>query len=173
MRIIVYHAGQCDPKKCTSLKLKRHNLIRLVRRFNLLPYRAVVLTPFSPKALSPADRVQVERRGLVALDYSWERIDQTLKTPRSLLPRSLPFLLAGNPVNFGKPTKLSTVEALAAALYILGYRGQAELLLSKFKWGLNFLELNREPLDAYAQAKDSREVVELQKSFISESIPSA
>ncbi|MEM3055482.1 MAG: hypothetical protein QXM52_07245, partial [Candidatus Bathyarchaeia archaeon] len=32
IRIVVYHAGQCDPKKCTALKLKRHGLIRIVHQ---------------------------------------------------------------------------------------------------------------------------------------------
>jgi pre-rRNA-processing protein TSR3 len=80
--------------------------------------------------------------------------------------RCLPYLIAGNPVNFGKPTKLSTVEALTAALYIAGFGEEAAELLSIFKWGHTFLELNRERLEGYANARDSREVVELQKQFI-------
>jgi len=82
------------------------------------------------------------------------------------ISRCLPYLIAVNPVNYGVPTKLSTVEALAAALYIAGFGEEAERLLSIFKWGLHFLVLNRELLDSYAQAKDSAEVVELQRSFI-------
>lgn len=81
-------------------------------------------------------------------------------------PRCLPYLIAANPVNYGVPTKLSTVEALAAALYIAGFKEKGERLLSIFKWGPYFIELNRELLDGYARAKNSAEVVELQKGFI-------
>ena len=70
--------------------------------------------------------------------------------------------MAANPVNFGKPCKLSSVEALAAALYILGEKEQAGRILSKVNWGIRFLEVNREPLDLYAEAKDSSEVVKIQ-----------
>ena len=78
----------------------------------------------------------------------------------------MPFLVAANPVNFGKPFKLSTVEALAAALVILGLPWQAEAILSKFSWGHVFLDLNREPLAEYASAKDSAEVVKIQAGYL-------
>jgi len=80
--------------------------------------------------------------------------------------RCLPYLLAGNPVNFACPTKLSTAEALAAALYIAGFKKEAHRLMSIFKWGHTFIELNKEKLEKYAMAKNSSEVVEIQKSFI-------
>lgn len=78
----------------------------------------------------------------------------------------MPFLIAGNPVNFGKPTKLTTVEALAAALYIAGFKDEAAHLLSIFVWGHTFLELNSERLESYANAENSTEIVELQKRFM-------
>jgi len=86
----------------------------------------------------------------------------------NLMERALPFLVAANPVNYGKPFKLSTVEALAAGLIILGERSQAELILSKFNWGHVFLKLNHEPLQEYAAAKNSAEVVRIQNAYLSE-----
>jgi pre-rRNA-processing protein TSR3 len=80
--------------------------------------------------------------------------------------RALPFLMAANPVNFGRPCKLSSVEALAAALYIMGEKEQACIILSKVNWGIRFLEVNREPLDLYAGAKDSSEIVRIQSSYL-------
>ena len=164
--ISVYHAKQCDPKKCTALKLKRHNLVRVVNRVRRLPRGAVILNPFSDRAFSPADRERVERRGLAAIDCSWMHADEVFEFSTLGISRCLPYLIAVNPVNYGVPTKLSTVEALAAALYIAGFREEAERLLSIFKWGPHFIVLNRELLEGYAQAKDSAEVVELQRSFI-------
>lgn len=166
VKIVVYHAEQCDPKKCTALKLKRHGLIRLVHQMKFLPKRAVVLNPFSQIAFSPADRQRIESFGLAALDCSWEHAEEVLIKHARGTSRFLPFLIAGNPVNFGKPTKLTTVEALVAALYIAGFKEETLQLLSIFKWGHTFLEINQERLESYAKAKDSTAVVELQKHFI-------
>ena len=80
--------------------------------------------------------------------------------------RALPYLVAANAVNFGKPFKLSTVEAFAAALYILGEKEQAALILNKFKWGHSFIELNAESLDRYSKAKNSTEVVRIQGDYL-------
>jgi len=164
--ISVYHAKQCDPKKCTTLKLKRHNMARVVHRIRRLPHGAVILNPFSDRAFSPADRGRLERRGLAAIDCSWIHADEVFELSMRGASRCLPYLIAANPVNYGVPTKLSTVEALAAALYIVGFKEKAERLLSIFKWAPYFIELNLELLDGYAQAKNSAEVVELQKGFI-------
>lgn len=165
MELLIYHADQCDPKKCSGRKLARFGLARLVRHVNQLkPF--LVLSPFSEKALSPEDRVT---RGLAALDCSWAHAEEVFDRFR-LKERALPFLVAANPVNFGKPFKLSTVEALAAGLVILGEPKQAEMILSKFSWGHVFLELNREPLQEYAAARDSAEVVRIQMAYLSEQI---
>ena len=104
---------------------------------------------------------------MAALDCSWAHAEEVFER-LSLNQRALPFLVAANPVNYGKPFKLSTVEALAAGLFILGQATQAELILSKFNWGHVFLELNREPLLEYAAAKNSSEVVQIQNAYLSQ-----
>jgi pre-rRNA-processing protein TSR3 len=131
-----------------------------------LPKRAVVLNPLSKIAFSPADRERIENFGLVALDFSWEHAERALLKNVRGTSRCLPYLVAGNPVNFGKPTKLSTVEALAAALYIAGFKEESNQLLSIYTWGHTFTELNNERLEKYAKAEDSTEVVKLQGRFI-------
>jgi len=166
VKVWVYHARQCDPKKCTTLKLKRHGLVRVVHQVRLLPRGSVILNPFSEKAFSPADRGRLERRGLSAVDCSWIYADEVFELSVRGVSRCLPYLVAANPVNYGVPTKLSTVEALAAALYIAGFGEEAERLLSIFKWGPHFITMNKELLESYAKARDSSEVVELQKLFI-------
>lgn len=166
VRVVIYQAGQCDPRKCTALKLGRHGLARIVSQIRFLPKRAVVLNPFSETAFSRSDRQRLEDFGLAALDCSWEHAMEVLPSHVRGTSRCLPMLIAGNPVNFGKPTKLSTVEALTAALYIAGFKDEAERLLSIFKWGHTFAEINHERLEAYASAKNSTEIVELQKRFM-------
>ena len=69
-------------------------------------------------------------------------------------------------MNFGRPFRLTSVEAMAATLYILGEKEQAHDLLAAFGWGLRFLEVNADPLEDYAKAKDSAEVVALQALYM-------
>jgi pre-rRNA-processing protein TSR3 len=139
-----------------------------VKKIRFLPKRAVALNPFSEIAFSPADRKRVEAFGLAALDCSWEHAEKVLLKQVKGTSRCLPILLAGNPVNFGKATKLTTAEALAAALYIAGFRQEAAKLLSIFTWGHTFLELNQALLENYASAQDSTEIVRMQISFTKE-----
>jgi pre-rRNA-processing protein TSR3 len=164
-KVIIYHARQCDPKRCTGLKLKRHGLARLVNKTRFLPKRAIVLNPFSEIAFSPADRKRVEDFGLVALDCSWEHAEKVLLKHVKGTSRCLPILIAGNPVNFGKATKLTTVEALAAALYIAGFKQEAKKLLSIFTWGHTFIELNHAMLENYAAALNSTEIIKMQSNI--------
>ena len=159
INISIYHANQCDPKRCTGLKLKRHGMARIVKQTRFLPKRAIVLNPFSEIAFSPADRERVAEAGLVALDCSWEHAEKVLSHHVRGTSRCLPVLLAGNPTNYAKATKLSTAEALAGALYIGGFKDEAQRVLSIFSWGHTFFELNSMLLEAYAAAKDSSEVV--------------
>ena len=69
-------------------------------------------------------------------------------------------MVAANPVNYGKVFKLSCAEALAGGLHILGYEEQAEYIMSKFKWGSNFFELNKEAFNLYRGCKTPKELEE-------------
>jgi pre-rRNA-processing protein TSR3 len=167
MKVTIYHAEQCDRRKCTSIRLARGGKIKIVTKLNQLPTRAIVLDPFSEKALSPDDRKQVEENGITALDCSWKKINSSSVMFKGRKNhRSIPFLVAANPTNYGKPCILSTAEAIAATFYIVGCKDNAINIMSQFKWGPHFLELNHELLEAYSQAKDSREVVSIQNDFI-------
>jgi pre-rRNA-processing protein TSR3 len=55
---------------------------------------------------------------------------------------------------------------MAATLYILGEKEQAQAILAPFGWGLRFIEVNADPLEDYARAKDSAEVVALQALYM-------
>ncbi|NOZ77175.1 MAG: DUF367 family protein [Euryarchaeota archaeon] len=157
MKLLIYHARQCDPRACTGTKLKRLGLARILTSPKRIPRNSIVLSPFAEKVLSPQDR-RYSSHGLVGLDCSWKKAEETLKMELPVNWRILPFLVAANPVNYGRPTKLSTAEALGSALYILGYKDEGKNVLSKFKWGQSFLTLNMELLERYSHAKDRDEI---------------
>ena len=162
--------AQDDPKKNTAVISSRRGDLTLHKKINTLPKKGIILEPLCGKIFGPEDhKLLSEQNGsLVGLDCSWKQIEssveQVMRRTR-LKPRMLPLFLAANPVNWGKPGKLTTIEALAAATYLLGNKGQATRLLSGFRWGERFLELNHEPLEEYSSAKSSDELVELQFEF--------
>lgn len=171
-RLVVYHVSQDDPKKNTARKLARFQLAELVDKVNAVPRGAILLDPFSEKALSREDAQLARERGVVALDCSWKHAEQVFPAVRDrTAPRALPLLWAANPVNYGKPLTLSTAEALCAAVHILGDAEHAKMLMSKFGWGEVFLKLNENPLADYAAAKTSREVVDAMEAYMDDEAP--
>ncbi|HDN68062.1 MAG TPA: DUF367 domain-containing protein [Methanomicrobia archaeon] len=192
MRLYAYDEGQCDPKKCTVRKLARAGLVKSVKVLRKIPHNTILLLPTAEKALSPADKST--KTSVTVLDCSWkktetggfedflrreeqvgrerqvgwERKGKSGRREWGRRKRALPFLIAANPVNYGKPFLLSSAEALAAALFILGEQEQSQRVLGGFKWGNEFLRLNWERLLAYSGAKDSAEVVALQSGFLNE-----
>ena len=165
-RLYVYHADQCNPKRCTSKKLAKFELVKLFTRMAHVPRKAIVLDPFAETLVSKADMSALETGGLVVVDCSWNEFDTGFFRKIKGVKRALPFLVPVNPVNYGKPGKLSSVEALAAALYIMGEEETGEKLLGKFKWGPHFYALNRVALDMYAEALDSDGIDRAQSDYI-------
>jgi pre-rRNA-processing protein TSR3 len=165
MNVLIYHAKQCAPKACTAAKLKKFDLATVFYTPGKIPRGSVVLSPFSEKVISKEDAPHT-KNGLVALDCSWKHAEEVFKNIRKPLhQRALPLLVAANPVNYGKVSKLSTVEALASALYILGEEEQAVKLLGKFKWGPGFLNLNKALLKSYSKAEKAKDIINIQNEY--------
>ena len=131
--LYAYRDNTCDPKKCSVKRLERAGLLTIVPKIRAIPKGSMLLDPTVPQALSPADKHMVH--SLAVLDCSWAVLEsKAIRNWR--LKRALPLLFAANPVNFGKPCVLSSLEALAAALYIFGEEEQAMHVLSKISWGI-------------------------------------
>jgi pre-rRNA-processing protein TSR3 len=111
--------------------------------------------------LSPNDKP----KNLAAIDCSWDHCQDVFKAFSATDRRRLPYLLAANPINYGRPYHLTTAEALAAALLILEKNGQAKMILNKFKWGLGFISLNSHALFDYSRAKDAEEVLLIERDY--------
>ncbi len=167
IRLLVYHTNDDDPKKCSAKKMNKFGFAEIEKNLRKLPVKAVVLSPFSKKSISREDKGIVEKFGLIAVDCSWKNAERIFeKISNNRITRSLPFLVAANPVNYGKVLKLSTIESFSAALYIMGFTDQAKSILTIYKWGPHFLELNKEPLEDYRKAKTSTEVITKMNSYI-------
>ena len=158
MELLVYMLEQDDPKKCTAAKLSRFGIARRVR---IIPRDTILLDPYANIILSREDK----SKSITALDCSWNNT-RIFKHRLRGVRRRLPLLFAGNPINYAKPNKLSTAEALAAACIILGYRSKAYEILDKFKWGHTFLELNEELLNEYADAYDHIQMLKVEEDYI-------
>ncbi len=97
-------------------------------------------------------------RSVTGIDCSWSLADKTFVKKFTGIRRKLPPLFAGNPVNYSKLNKLTTVEAISAALYILGHQELSLKMLDKFKWGHTFYELNKELLDEYSKLESENKI---------------
>jgi pre-rRNA-processing protein TSR3 len=165
--VVVYHTGQDDPKRNTAIRLGRAGKARLVDQVGKCPEHAVLLNPFAKKAISREDLEDMRKNGLLALDCSWKQAEEAFPVLRGRTrSRALPFLVAANPVNYGKPFVLSTAEALGAALWIVGETRRARDLLKAVPFGQAFLEVNRLPLADYAACETSAQVVAAQRLYL-------
>lgn len=165
---MVYQYLQDDPKKCTAARLVHLHLAQRLHAVRQIPRYSIVLNPTSDKTLTPDDKPLASQYGIVALDCSWNKADQVFQHNILGENRRLPGLLAGNPINYSAVGKLSTVEALSATLYILGYEEQALSILQPFAWGRTFDALNRELLDAYRK-NNPAESIQLDEALMKRS----
>ncbi|CAJ1938027.1 unnamed protein product [Sphenostylis stenocarpa] len=132
--------------------------------------------PAGNQCVSREDYSIIQKKGLAVVDCSWARLDDVpFVRLRCAAPRLLPWLVAANPVNYGRPCQLSCVEALSAALTIcprasknIGEEKTANLLLGKFKWGHAFMSLNGELLRAYSKCQNSAEIISVQNAWLSQ-----
>jgi len=164
--LAMWDFGQCDARRCTGKKLERAGWMKGLKPSARCRGNAIVLTPDGKQSVCPNDRGVIQSDGICVVDCSWNKVDDlAFHTLKGGQPRLLPFLVAANPVNYGRPFKLTCVEAIAACLFIVGFSREARQLLSKFVWGDGFITLNIELLEAYAACSDSASVVACQQGF--------
>ncbi len=172
IRLLLRVLGDDHPKACSGRRLLHRGLALEVPRTDGLSPEPIVLDPYARTLLSREDLPAVSRGGLLAVDCSWNRLSERggLEGPRGSRGRSghhrrLPLLIAANPQHYGRLAELNTVEALAAALAVLGEGPAAARLLEGFPGGVEFLDLNAERLDRYAAARDGEAVAAAEREL--------
>ena len=167
VRLALWELSQTDVRRDTGSQLCRKGLCERVRVGTRFP--GVVLSPRGRETISPADGELVARYGLGVVNCSWARLDDVpFGKLKSGGDRLLPFLVASNPTKYGQPFVLSSAEAHAAGLVITGHESDARAVMSCFRWGDSFWQMNGEMLRAYAACKDGAEVVQAQQRFMRE-----
>lgn len=172
IKVYVLTKGEDEPDMCTAEKLIKKGLAIRVTRLGEIPRCSIVLNPFAVNYVKYSDRIYIEKCGVTAIDVSWKKSAEMLRIIKRGMQRVLPLLIATNPVNYGKPFRLSTAEAVAATLYITGFKELSLEVLGSFKWGEQFIELNRDKLEAYAKASTDEEVELAQLRFFNIDISS-
>ena len=171
-RVYILELKQDDPAKNTSAKMRKFGYARPTTA-SRIPRDSIVLNPFAESTLLPSDMETVMKFGLVVIDCSWVHANEVFSYRYKGKQRKLPALIAGNPTNYARLGSLSSLEATAAALYIMGFKDLAKKMLSLYKWGDTFLTLNKDPLDEYSQAHTQEEVSSIEHSYYSAAIQGA
>lgn len=157
--------GHCDPKRCSGKKLMKLGLMRELHIGQ--KHSGVIISPNAKQTISPADRELMEQYGAAVVECSWARVKEV---PWAKIggkcERLLPYLVAANSVNYGKPLRLNCVEALGAAFYICGHPEWAEEVLSHFSYGDTFLEINSSILKRYAACKDEADIKKTEEAWM-------
>jgi pre-rRNA-processing protein TSR3 len=130
-------------------------------------HNGVIITPNGKSVVSPADRETLETYGAAVVECSWARMKEIQwGKVGGRCERLLPYLVAANSVNYGKPWRLNCAEALAAAFYICGHPDWAEQIMEPFSYGAAFLEINSSLLRKYAACADAAEVKKTEKEWM-------
>lgn len=153
MKIQVVMLKQDDPKKCSAAKLVKFGLAKNVKKTK---GKTLILDPFAKKTITKNDKKLVD--SITGIDCSWNLADKTFTSNFSGIHRKLPPLFAGNPVNYSKLNKLTTVEAISAAAFIFGDKELCLQFLDKFKWGHTFFELNQNLLEDYSKVDSEDQI---------------
>lgn len=157
--------NHCDAKRCSGKRLMRLGLMRELHVGQKHP--GVVVSPKAKTLLSPADRPILEQYGAAVIEASWKRLEEV---PFSRIggpnQRLLPYLIAANPTNYGRPWRLNDVEALAATFFICGHRDWAEEILSTFSYGQAFIDINEAVLKRYATCQDEEGVKKAEEQWL-------
>jgi pre-rRNA-processing protein TSR3 len=160
MQIQVLMFKQDDPKKCTAAKLVKFGIAKNVRS---TLSNTLILDPFADRVILKNDRLVAN--SITGIDCSWEFAQETFVKKFVGIHRKLPPLFAGNPVNYSKLSKLTTVEAIAGALFIMEFNDLAHEMLNKFKWGHTFYDLNKNLLEDYSKACSGEEINSVLKEY--------
>ncbi|SCU79571.1 LANO_0A06744g1_1 [Lachancea nothofagi CBS 11611] len=165
VKLAMWDFEQCDPKKCSGKKLERLGVIKSLRVGQ--KFQGIVVSPNGKGVVCPNDLQIVEENGAAVVECSWARLDEVpFNKIGGKHERLLPYLVAANQVNYGRPWRLNCVEALAACFAIVGRVDLATELLSHFSWGLVFLDINKELLEVYQKCTDSESVKEAENAWL-------
>ncbi len=162
MGVFALEMGQDDPTKCTARKMIHMDMAKGVGRKFHASDSTIVLNPYAHRVLSAPDR---EAKAVLTVDCSWNQAQEVFFRRLGGKHRRLPTLLAANPTNYAKPGMLSSVEAVAATMYILGEVEEAESYLAIYKWGPTFETLNKDPLESYRQCKTEGKVIQEEREY--------
>lgn len=157
--------NHCDSKRCSGKRLIHFGQMRELAVGQ--KFAGVVISPNAKSILSPADRPLLEQFGAAVVECSWVRVKEV---PWSRIggkcERLLPYLVAANPVNYGRPWRLNCVEALAACFMICGREDWAQNVLQHFPYGQPFLEINSQLFTRYAACQDEEEMKAAEEKWL-------
>ncbi|KAF2827432.1 DUF367-domain-containing protein [Ophiobolus disseminans] len=157
--------GHCDAKRCSGKRLMRLGMMRELHVGQ--KFAGVVVSPKARKIISKEDKELLEQYGAAVVEASWKRIDEVpFGRIGGKCERLLPYLVAANPTNYGKPWRLNCVEALAACFYICGHPEWAESILSTFSYGEAFLDINSALLKRYMACENEEEIKTAEKVWL-------